>query len=292
MLRELVDAPPHPGERHHAVRLFVGSGMPPGLWRRVTERFAPARVLEFYASTEGGAILVNLSGAKAGALGRPLPASAELRLATFDAVAGRLSDGEDGYAVPPPAGEPGLLLARTDPAEAAGRGDVLRSPFGRDDAWLSTGDLFRQDADGDFWLVDHVASLIRTAAGPVPSVPIRDALEGLPAVDLAVAYGLPAGRDGDELAAAAVSLRAGRALRAQDLTGALAVLPHAARPALVQVVDEVPVTTWYRPLTTALRARGVPAAGGTPAAWALDPRTGTYRALTAAARRRLRSAGS
>ena len=40
-LRELVEAPPHPGERHHSVRLFMGSGMPFGLWGRVTERFAP-----------------------------------------------------------------------------------------------------------------------------------------------------------------------------------------------------------------------------------------------------------
>jgi putative long chain acyl-CoA synthase len=64
LLHDLVEAPPHPGERHHSVRLFVGSGMPRGLWRRVERRFRPARVLEFYASTEAGAILVNLRGAK------------------------------------------------------------------------------------------------------------------------------------------------------------------------------------------------------------------------------------
>ena len=294
MLRELVDAPPHPGERHHAVRLFVGSGMPPGLWRRVSERFAPARVLEFYASTEGGAILVNLGGTKVGSLGRPLPGSAEVRLAAHDAVAGRLIEGEDGYAVPPPAGEPGLLLARTDAADGAVRGDVLRSVFRRDDAWLSTGDLLRQDADGDFWLVGNVGSLIRTVAGPVAPLPIRDALEELPAVDLAVVYGLPAGAGGTEVATAAVALRPGRALRALDITAALAVLAPADRPGLVRVVDEIPVTTWYRPLASALRAQGVPApaAGTPPAAWALDPRTGTYRALTAAARRRLLSGRS
>src|SRR5690606_30124725 len=70
MLREIADAPPDPGERHHPVRLFIGAGMPRGLWRRVTKRFASARVLEFYASTEGEAILVNLSGEKPGAKGK------------------------------------------------------------------------------------------------------------------------------------------------------------------------------------------------------------------------------
>ena len=58
--------------------------MPRGLWRRVEERFAPARVLEFYASTEAGAILVNLRDAKRGAMGRPLPGSAEVRIARYD----------------------------------------------------------------------------------------------------------------------------------------------------------------------------------------------------------------
>ncbi len=88
LLHELVEAPPKPGERHHPLRLFIGSGMPRGLWRRVQERFKPARVLEFYASTEAGAILVNLSGAKEGAMGRPLPGSAEVRIAAYDLEAG------------------------------------------------------------------------------------------------------------------------------------------------------------------------------------------------------------
>ena len=47
-LRDIVEAPPNPFERHHAIRLLVGSGMPPSLWRRAEDRFAPgprARVL-------------------------------------------------------------------------------------------------------------------------------------------------------------------------------------------------------------------------------------------------------
>ena len=35
MLREIANAPPDAAERHHPVRLFIGAGMPRGLWRRV-----------------------------------------------------------------------------------------------------------------------------------------------------------------------------------------------------------------------------------------------------------------
>ena len=280
MMRDLVLAPRHPGEAHHPLRLFIGSGMPPGLWRRVMTRFAPARVLEFYASSEGEGVLVNLSGTKAGALGRPLPGSAEVRLAAYDLAADRLVEDEGGYALRCPPGAIGLLLTRTDPG-TNGQGDVLRSVFNRDDAWLSTGDLFRQDADGDFWLVDHAAAVIRTAAGPVPSVPIRDALETLPAVDLAVAYGLPAEGDGaGEVAAAALTLLPGAELEAADLDGALAPLPVVVRPAVVRVVDEIPVTTWFRPRTAPLRAEGIPEDGR---AFELDDVTGTYRERAAGA---------
>src|SRR5579862_9148048 len=117
MLHDLVEAAPEPGERHHPVRLFIGSGMPAGLWRRVEERFAPARVLEFYASTEAGAILINLRDAKSGAMGRPLPGSAEVRIARYDIEAGGLIVGDGGFAEVCPTDEVGMLLARVRPSD-------------------------------------------------------------------------------------------------------------------------------------------------------------------------------
>jgi putative long chain acyl-CoA synthase len=261
MLREIADAPPDPAERHHPVRLFIGAGMPRGLWRRVAKRFAPARVLEFYASTEGEAILVNLSGSKPGAKGKPLPGSAEVRLAAYDVAAGRLREREDGFAVECERGEVGMLLTRLRGVVATSE-SPLRGLFEPDDAWLATGDLFRVDEDGDFWLVDHVPALIRTAHGYVASFPIEDALGDLDAIDLAVVYGVP-DPDGDrQLAVAAVTLREGHELDPAELADALGNLPQGERPDIVHVVPEIPVTTWYRPNTAPLRERGVPTGEG------------------------------
>ena len=286
MLRDLVDAPPHPGERHHPLRLFIGAGMPRGLWRRVQDRFAPARVLEFYAGTEAGAILVNLSGAKPGAMGRPLPGSAEVALAAYDVEAGRLLIGAYGYAERCGVDEVGMLLARVRPGQQLS-GTPLRGVFERGDAWVETGDLFRFDADGDYWLVDAAADVIRTAAGPVFTLAIRDALGSLPAVDLAVAYGVPVARGGPEVALAAVTLRTAQRLRARDLTAALAALAADQRPAIVRVVRRIPVTTWYRPLAAVLRQAGIPEPRTAGRAWVLDEDGERYRALTEAAHRRL-----
>jgi putative long chain acyl-CoA synthase len=284
LLHDLVAAEPHPGERGHPVRLFMGSGMPRGLWRRVQERFHPARVVEFYASTETGVILVNLRAAKPGAMGRPLPGTPEVRLAAYDAESEQLILGRGGFVRQCKTDEVGILVARARPGDTSVT--PMRGVFSREDAWLSTGDLFRRDADGDYWRLDGVYDVIHTASGPVLAAPIRDALGDLPAVDLSVAYGLRPSDDKPELAAAAVTLQPGGELSAETISQALAELEDGHRPALVQVVDEIPVTTWYRPLTAPLRKAGLPDPGE-GRAWYLDRGGRRYRPLTEAARRRL-----
>jgi putative long chain acyl-CoA synthase len=290
LLHDLVAAPPQPGERHHPIRLFIGSGMPKRLWREVEERFSPARVLEFYASTEAGAILVNVRDVKVGAMGRPLPGSAEVRIARYDIEAGGLLLGADGFARECGVDEAGMLMARVRPSDPLGV-VPLRGVFAPQDAWVITGDLFRKDSDGDYWRINSLAEVIRTAAGAVFSASIREALGDIPAVDLAVAYGVR-GHDQQELAVAAVTLRDQAELTARQLTRALRVLEPIQRPAVVRVVDEIPLTTWYRPITGPLRSEGIPQPSERTAAWFRDASGENYRPLSATARRRLTARGS
>ena len=255
MLEGLVQAPPHPGERYHAVRLFIGSGMPRSLWTSVQDRFTPARVVEFYAATDAGAILVNLSGTKPGSMGQPLPGSAEVALAAYDVRVRRLALRPDGFARRCATDETGMLLVRVAVSQQSDA-SVLRSVFERGDSWLETGDLFRHDSDGDYWLLDHLGDVIYTGSGPVFTGPIRDALGALPEVALAVAYGFRRARAQDQIAVAAVTLRGGRKLRARDVGAALGELSAGQRPAIVYVVDQIPLSTWFKPLTGPLRDRG------------------------------------
>ncbi|GAC1484080.1 MAG: acyl-CoA synthetase [Solirubrobacteraceae bacterium] len=271
LLRELVDAPPNPAELHHPVRLFVGSGMPKGLWRRALARYAPAGVLEFYASTEGQAVLVNLSGKKVGAKGRPLPGSARVRIAAYDFAAGKLSEDEQGLAIECAAGEIGMLLARVDHDRGLVPGTPLRGLFARNDAWLATGDLFRRDEDGDYWLVDHVSEVVRVPGGPAFTVPIEDALSDIGAVDLAAVYGV--GDPVPELVAA-VTLRHGRKLDGRSLRAALKHLDERCQPSVVHVIDKMPTTTWCRVNKQPLREQGMP---GGARVWRRDPASGIYR---------------
>jgi putative long chain acyl-CoA synthase len=284
LVHDLVNAPPHPLETHHPVRLFIGSGMPSGLWRRVQERFAPAHVLEFYASTEGEAVLANLTGRKVGAKGRPLPGSAEVRIARYDTVAGRLVEGDDGFAVRCGRGEVGMLLARAPRDASVATASPLRGVFEVDDAWMATGDLCRKDNDGDIWLVDHVTGLVRTAHGPVATVPVEDALMSVPGVDLAAAYGLTSAEGDHELLIVAVTLQAGQRLDIDAVAEAVAGLDPASRPNVVRVVDDIPRTTWYRLMKDPLRAEGLVVSSRSKPVWYREVATGRWTKLTAAAR--------
>src|SRR5690606_29812887 len=201
LLREIVARPQ--AAEPHAIRLFMGSGMPRGLWRRVLDRYPSARVLEFYASTEGDVVLANLSGAKPGAKGRPIPGSAQVRLARCDPRTAKMVTGDDGFAVECAAGAVGLLLANPR-ASTDTTARKLRGVFAPGDTWVATDDLFWRDADGDFWLGDNRFTVIETEHGPVYTQPICDALTDLDRVDLATAYGVPV-RGREEVAVAAVT---------------------------------------------------------------------------------------
>jgi putative long chain acyl-CoA synthase len=278
----LVDAPVDSFEQDHPIRIFMGSGMPTGLWRRVLERFAPATIVEFYASTEGEAVLVNLGGQKVGSKGRPLPGSAPVRIAAWDIAAGKLVERDDGFARPCGRGELGMLLV----ACREDRGGLLAAPvrgvFAKDVEWIITGDLFRRDRDGDYWIADHVSGLIATPNGPVPSYPIAEALDNVASVDLAVAYSLEGARG--SVVVAAVAPRPGFEVRADELSAAVHGLAPNSRPAVVRVVDEIPLTTWYRPVKAPLRVQGLPA---NDRAFAWNASAQAYEPLTDGARSQL-----
>lgn len=272
MLLELVEVASPELAEHHPIRLFIGAGMPIGLWHKVTERFAPARVLEFYASTEGDAVLANVAGTKVGAKGRPLPGSAKIRLGAYDAATGRFVEDDRGFVRPCADDEVGVLLAKPRSGLDAARVS-MRGVFAEGDTWITTDHLFRRDSDGDYWFIDNRNTVIQSVRGPVFCQPICDALGDIAAVDLAVVY--PVATDMRDVAVAAVKLEKGGILTAAALTTALGGLPRDRRPAIVQIVERIPLTPSYRPLSTALREAGLPAPGETT--WYHDVTDGHYR---------------
>jgi putative long chain acyl-CoA synthase len=279
MLRDVIDDPEFGLRGNHPVRLFIGSGMPTGVWQRVVDVFAPAHVVEFFATTDGHAVLANVSGVKIGSKGRPLPGAGRVELGAYDAEHDLILENDRGLVRVPDINEVGVLLAEPrgpiDPSAS-----VKRGVFAPADTWISTEYLFRRDTDGDFWLVGRRGSTVQTARGIVFCDPITDALGLIPAVDLAVTYGVP--MDGHQVAVTAVTLRPGATITAADLTEAVAAMPFGLGPDVVHVVAEMTLSATYRPTVSALRAGGIPKAGRH--AWFFDADANQFRRLTGNAR--------
>ena len=286
MLREVIDDPSFELTGSHPVRLFIGSGMPTGLWKRVIEVFKPAHVVEFFATTDGQAVLANVSGVKIGSEGRPLPGGGQVELAAYDPDDNLILEDDQGFVRKAQTNEVGVLLAHprgpVDPTAS-----VKRGVFAPADTWVSTEYLFRRDEDGDYWLVDNRGAVIRTARGPVYASPINDAVGRLGAVDMAVTYGVEAG--GQQLAVTALALRPGGSIPSADLSEALADLPVGNPPDIVHVVPKMTLSASYRPIVSPLRAAGIPKPSRT--AWYLDPDTRRYKRLTVAVRTEIVGSG-
>jgi putative long chain acyl-CoA synthase len=261
LLRPLVDAPRSPLDEAVPVRLFAGSGMRADLWQKLLDRYPRAKVLEFYASTEGNAVLANTRGKKVGALGRPLPGSADLALAAWDLGKGAIRRDERGTVMLAGVDEPGALLARIDPShpmasfdgyegDADGSQKVLRGVMEPGDAWFVAGDLLRRDADGDFWFVERIGDLVKGASRPVFTPAVEDALLRIPAIRSAAVVGIE--RRGRTALAAMVSGRTPADLDA--LTHEVFdVLEPDQRPELIRWVEALPLTDGFRPRKSSVR---------------------------------------
>src|SRR5947209_17341963 len=282
MLRDVIDDPGFNLGGNHPVRVFIGSGMPTGLWQRVVDVFAPAHVVEFFATTDGHAVLANVSGAKIGSKGRPLPGAGRVELGAYDTDHDLILEDETGLVRVPDTNEVGVLLAEPrgpiDPSAS-----IKRGVFAPADTWISTEYLFRRDAEGDFWLVGRRGTTVHTARGTVFCEPVTDAFGLIPAVDLGVTYGVSV--DGHQVAVTALTTRPGATITAADLTEAVAAMPFGLGPDIVHVVPQLSLSATYRPTVRALRAAGIPKAGRH--AWVFDSDANQFRRLTGPARAEL-----
>ncbi|MEM7136993.1 MAG: alpha/beta fold hydrolase [Myxococcota bacterium] len=279
MLRALLSPPPSTADHDNPIRLFAGSGLRKDVWRRIVDRFGPMGILEFYASTEGNAVLANASGEKQGALGQPLPGSAEVTLVRYDFDKRDFVRSPDGLLAQSEVDEPGVLLARLDsdhPVASFASGDdagsrLLQGVFEPNDTWFVTWDVLRRDSDGDFWFVDRVRRMLRTPHGTMSPRSLEDQLYGFPSFRQVVVLGAGGSSVGPPVAV--VTTEGDRPLSLQSLNRFTETLPCEDRPAWIKRVDRIPMTDGFRPDHAGLQAAALRGALET---FTLDPDTSQY----------------
>ena len=292
LCRYLVAIPPHPEERSNRLRLAIGNGLPPEVWRSLLNWLGPVRILEFYASTEGNVWLYNVEG-KIGSIGRAPPYLAlrdPLALARFDPDSQMPTRGAGGFCERCADGEVGEALGRIDedprarfegysePAETEKK--ILRDAFELGDAWMRTGDLMRRDAQGFYTFVDRIGDTFRWKGENVAALEVCSAIQTCPGVEEAIVYGVTV--PGAEGRAGMALMKVNGKFDFDAFIGRLEALPRYAWPLFLRLAGgEIETTETFKPKRTIYVAQGFDPARIEDPLYVLDNERRTYVPLDA-----------
>jgi len=290
LCRYLLNAPPHPLERKHKLRVIMGNGLRPEIWPAFKARFRISRIIEFYGATEGNVALVNLDG-KIGSVGRIPNYMRKLlptRLVLFDIEREQPVRSADGFCIECKPDEVGEAIGKIDAERGRFEGytkgadtekKILRDVFEKNDAWFRTGDLLRRDAQGYFFFVDRIGDTFRWKGENVATSEVAEAISVFPGIKEANVYGVKVpGTDG----------RAGMAALATEGPIDLAKfkehldknLPVYARPIFLRLQGEIEVTGTFKHRKIELVKEGFDPRCVEDPLHFLDPVTNQYVALT------------
>lgn len=243
----LLAQPERPAEREHRLRLMIAAPLPDDL-DAFQERFGIAELITAYGSTESGGPLVRIPPA-------PLVAGSCGQRRTGYEV--RLVDEHDHEV---PRGQPGELVVRSDRAWMLSTGYV-NDPDGTARAWrngwLHTGDVLREDDDGNFYFVDRAKDVLRRRGENVSSFEVERDVGSHPAVDEVACVPVPSDDGVDDEIKVFLVLQPGATIDFPQMVRFLAErMPHYMVPRFYEVASELPKTPSMRVRKHVLRERG------------------------------------
>jgi fatty-acyl-CoA synthase len=293
LCRYLVQAPTHPLETRHRLRLCSGNGLREDIWEAFKRRFRIPQILEFYAATEANVSLFNVEG-RAGAIGRIPPFMAHrgsIALVKFDVEQNMPLRNEHGFCIRCAPNETGEAIGRisrdaadrgsrfdgyTDRAESARK--ILRDVFEPGDAWFRTGDLMRRDDSGFYFFVDRIGDTFRWKGENVATSEVAAAIMAFAGIADANVYGVAIpGTDGragmaEFVCTGAIDLTAFREHLARRL-------PKFAQPVLLRIRNEIDVTPTFKQMKNHRGPEGYDPDTCPDALYVHDPERRTYIAL-------------
>ncbi|MCR9134780.1 MAG: AMP-binding protein [Alphaproteobacteria bacterium] len=244
----LIGLPASPADKAHSVRFGFGAGVDPKIQVAFETRFG-FPLVEAWAMTETGA-------------------GAVIAASTSDRLVGQASIGrvgaevetmiadDDGNAVD--AGDPGELLVRR-----AGKDprfgffshyykDAEATAEAWAGGWFHSGDIVREDSDGNMFFVDRKKNVIRRSGENIAAVEVESILMHHPDIEAAGVAAVPDAMRGDEVFAC---LKVRRALGANDIVEwCLQQMAYYKVPGYVAFVDVLPLTATQKIQRSELKA--------------------------------------
>jgi long-chain acyl-CoA synthetase len=219
-----------------------GAALPVEVKRAFESRFG-VRIQEAYGLSETSPLACSQEvhrTDKAGSIGRPIW-GVEMMIGDDSAdVKSQISDLKSAIPKPVAIGETGEVLIRGH--------NIMKGYYKNPDAtaeamrggWFHSGDIGRQDDDGDFYIVDRLKDLIIRGGYNVYPREVEEVLYQHPAVREAAVVGVPDPKYGEEVKAV-IALRAGTTATPDEITAYCKERMAAYKyPRVVQIIDSLP----------------------------------------------------
>lgn len=180
--------PDDPRLGHLSLRWMSSSGMRGGI-RAAAQKRMGAPIRELYGSTEAGSCLYVPIDAEAlvgtDSCGLPAPYRS---CAIVDATGKPVARGEPGELL---VSGPGILLGYYRNPEA-----TAASFHGE---WFRTGDLFRQDEDGFYYILGRIKDIVRRSGENISALEVEAVVRSIPGIVDAAVIPVPDERHGEEV---------------------------------------------------------------------------------------------
>ncbi|MEG0861042.1 MAG: long-chain-acyl-CoA synthetase [Pseudomonas sp.] len=298
--RYLLNQPVQDGERDHSLRCMLGAGLTPESWQRWVERFGPVQIFEGWGSTESNANLINVDNYP-GSCGRvPDWGRTNLRLVRYDVENDCHPRDEHGFYQLCEVGEVGeamgFIIDHPDigggrfegyTSAQASESKIRRNVLSDGDAYWSSGDLLRQDADGYCYFVDRIGDTFRWKSENVSTQEVADALGDLPGLELINIYGVQVPGHEGRAGMAAVLMQSGQGFDPEAFYALTdSCLPRYAAPVFVRVSAAADLTSTFKLRKVDLQRQGYCPQACQDPLFIRDDQARTYQPYSAAALQR------
>lgn len=268
--RYLLNRPESTEEKNNSLRCMLGAGLTSDTWQRWVKRFGQLDVYEGWGATEANTATINLDN-YVGSCGRISDWNkTNLRLLRIDEETQTHVRDENGFYVHCEPGEVGEAVGFIVDSQVTGAGrfegytsteatesKILRDVFQKGDAWWSSGDLLRYDANGYCYFVDRVGDTFRWKSENVSTQEVATELGDFPGMEFINIYGVTVPENEGRAGMALVVMQQGCKFDPQAFYQFVSErLPHYARPVFVRVGSQADMTTTFKHRKIDLQKQG------------------------------------
>ena len=255
----------------HNMRLLIGNGMRPEVWKPFVDRFN-VQIGEFYGSTEGNANLFNPNG-NIGAIGYMpwvLRQVYPVKFVKIDKITEELIKDKKGYCIECKPGEDGeaIGLIKDDDAtrkfdgytnKEASKKKIVENVFKQGDKWFRSGDILRLEKDDYVYFVDRIGDTFRWKGENVATTEVTLNITSEPCIkgieDVNV-YGVTVPNNLDGKIGMAAIQKNNDSINFNELFERVQSLPKYAQPYFIRVLPESELTGTFKHKKVTLRKEG------------------------------------